>query len=99
MQKGPEIIIGRWLSLLKIPASVALVKSQVKSHPQYPSLVSITDTLDWLGIENMAVEIEKEQLQEISTPFLAYLGDDAGGFVIVENRNNPEKTYPGFFEK
>ncbi len=99
MQKGPETVVSKWLSLLNISVSYSLVKRQLKSHPEYPSLVSITDTLDWLGIENMAVEIEKDQLHEISTPFLAYLSGDEGEFVIVENRNDLEKTYPGFYEK
>ena len=43
-----------------------------QSHPNYPSLFAITDTFDLLSIENVAVKIPKEQIEDLPKEFLAY---------------------------
>lgn len=42
-----------------------------QSHPNYPSLYAITDTLNLLSIENIVVKIPKEQIEELPKHFLA----------------------------
>lgn len=49
------------------------VKLQLISHPDYPSLKSITDTLDYFGIDNIAVNVPIESLGELPNSFLALL--------------------------
>lgn len=88
-----------WLRELKIPVSKTYLKQQLHSHPDYRSLLSITDTLDELGIENAAVQIQKDQLHEVPTPFLAHLNGYVGEFVVVKNRDNVEQQFPGFYER
>jgi protein-disulfide isomerase/uncharacterized membrane protein len=90
-------ILYNWLREMKIPASKTYIRQQLLSHPDYPSLLSITDTLDYLGIENAAVQIEKDRLKEVPTPFLAHLNGRGGEFVLVKNRDNIEKEFPDFF--
>jgi len=92
-------LIADWLHQLDIPVSNNYVKSQLLAHPDYPSLASITDTLDELNIENTAIQIEKENLHEVPVPFLAHLRSNGGEFEIVKNRNDLEKQYPKFFER
>lgn len=41
------------------------------SHPNYPSVYAITDSLDAMSIENLAVKVPKEQWQELPESFLA----------------------------
>lgn len=41
------------------------------SHPNYPSVFAITDSLDVLSIENVAIKVPKEQLPELPESFLA----------------------------
>lgn len=93
----PEKTLKAWLSKLDIPVSATLLKQQMKSHPDYPSLLSITDTLDYLGITNTAVQVEREVLSEIDTPFLAHVNNSDEAFVICDNGESPEKKYPDFF--
>ena len=38
---------------------------QFQSHPNYPSALAISDTLNFLGIENSAYELDKEYWSEI----------------------------------
>lgn len=42
-----------------------------QSHPNYPSMYAITDTLNLLSIENIAIKIPKEQIEELPKQFLA----------------------------
>lgn len=98
MSRTPEKTLQAWLRRLNIPVSKALISRQLKGHPDYPSLLSITDTLEYLDIENAAVQVEKNLLHEVTTPFLAHLKTNGGEFVMAENRDTLEKTYPGFFD-
>lgn len=41
------------------------------SHPNYPSLFAITDSLHALSIENIAIKVPKEQLSDLPESFLA----------------------------
>lgn len=44
---------------------------QLLSHPEYPSLKAITDTLDYFGIENLTAHVPKETLGQLPRTFLA----------------------------
>lgn len=43
------------------------------SHPNYPSLFSITDTLTLLNIDNVAVNVPKDQFDQLPKSFLTYI--------------------------
>ncbi|MFM9908545.1 MAG: vitamin K epoxide reductase family protein [Chitinophagaceae bacterium] len=94
-----ETIICTWLSSLSIRISPRYLTQQLQSHSDYPSLLSITDTLQELAIEHAAIQIEKEQLPEIPVPFLAHLTGNGGEWVIIKNRDNLDKQFPHFFER
>jgi len=49
------------------------LRLQLLSHPEYPSTKSITDTLDYFGVENIAAVIPKEHLQQLPHSFLAFI--------------------------
>jgi ABC-type bacteriocin/lantibiotic exporter with double-glycine peptidase domain len=66
-------LLIRWLQKLNIPVSARYIKEKFLSHPDYPSLLSITDSLNELGIENAALVVDKEKLNEIPIPFLAHI--------------------------
>ncbi|MBS7254948.1 vitamin K epoxide reductase family protein [Flavobacterium branchiicola] len=55
------------------------------SHPNYPSLFAITDSLDLLAIENAAVRVSKEQIVDLPTNFLAYFKEE---LTLVEKFKN-----------
>lgn len=98
MAVGTETIVHNWLKEMKIPASKSYIRQQLLSHPDYPSLLSITDTLDELGIENAAIRIEKDKLQDMPLPFLAHLNGNGGAFAMVNTRDKLENQLPGFFD-
>jgi uncharacterized membrane protein len=55
------------------------------SHPNYPSVFAITDSLDMLSIENIAIKVAKEQLGELPNSFLAIFN---GVLVLVAKHEN-----------
>ncbi|WP_029271613.1 vitamin K epoxide reductase family protein [Flavobacterium sp. KJJ] len=55
------------------------------SHPNYPSLFAITDSLDLLSIENAAIRVPKEQIVDLPANFLAYFKDE---LILVERAKN-----------
>lgn len=68
------------------------------SHPNYPSLFSITDSLDLIGIENLSVKIPKEQFDALPTEFMCLFEDQfalvikKGDQVVVENEKGIQRT-------
>jgi uncharacterized membrane protein len=55
------------------------------SHPNYPSLFAITDSLDLLSVENAAVRVSKEQIVDLPSNFLAYFKEE---LILVEKAKN-----------
>lgn len=55
------------------------------SHPNYPSLFAITDSLDLLSVENAAVRVSKEQIVDLPSNFLAYFKEE---IILVEKAKN-----------
>lgn len=96
MHSSPEQILWRLLKSLKLPISRSYLVNKVKSHTEYPSLLSITDVLDDVGIENAALVVDKGRLHEIPTPFIAHTGTKGGEFILVKDINKILKKYPGF---
>ncbi|QHI36997.1 hypothetical protein IMCC3317_23680 [Kordia antarctica] len=59
---------------------------QLLSHPEYPSLKSITDTLDYFEIENLAATVPKEALSQMPTAFLALINSGEGDEVVLTEK-------------
>lgn len=85
------VILEKYLhanNYFRIPK--ADLKLQLISHPDYPSLKSITDTLDYFGIANIAVNVPKEALEELPASFLALLNhqenDDCAWVTKIKNK-------------
>lgn len=95
MAAKPEQIVHRWLRNLEIEVSPSLLSEKLQFHPNYPSLLSVTDSLDDLGIDNAALQIDKERLHEVPLPFLAH-NTNKGEFVIINNIEQQIKSNPDF---
>ncbi|WP_298516912.1 vitamin K epoxide reductase family protein [uncultured Kordia sp.] len=66
-----------------------LLNLQLLSHPDYPSLKAITDTLDYFEIENLAATVPKEALDQMPNCFLALVSGEKGDeVVLVEKKRN-----------
>ncbi|WP_424002743.1 vitamin K epoxide reductase family protein [Maribacter sp. IgM3_T14_3] len=73
-QKKSDSIAGVLFELFKsldIQITAKSIQGKLLQHPHYPSLFSISNTISNFGIENKAVRITSEQLEQVETPFLA----------------------------
>ena len=60
-----------FLRLLNIKVNNSSVDETLQNHPDWPSLLSISDALSKWNIPNAAGKIEKQDIERIPTPFLA----------------------------
>lgn len=84
--------ITDFLRYLRIPVSTAYCEQLIASHPNHPSLLSIVDTLDRLGIPNIAAKVEKSQLSELVFPYVLHLATRHGDFIAVRSERDLTKN-------
>lgn len=92
--------VSQWLKKLKIPVSESYVRLRLESHPDYPSLLAIKDTLEELNIPSNAYETDKTHLQQTRKPFLVHLNVGEGQllyFNSVEEAENKVKDFDKFW--
>ncbi|WP_024772411.1 vitamin K epoxide reductase family protein [Aquimarina macrocephali] len=62
---------------------------QLQIHPSYPSFQSITDTLDYFDIDNIAVEIPMDALDQLPKSFISLITvENAEEIVTVIKKND-----------
>lgn len=64
-----------YLKSQKIFVDIPEFKYQIETHPDYPSLLAISDTLTFFNIPNMAAKIFADQIENLPNSFMALLGD------------------------
>jgi len=93
-------ISEEYLKLYNLTIPDKYFKDRIISHPNYPSLLSLTDTLDELGIEYSAVKVEKSEIKELDFPLLCHIvnSDGSGDFEIFHSSSQVESD-ANLFEK
>lgn len=69
-------VVKKYLNLNNYHDQKELFEEAFLSHPNYPSLFAITDSLIHLSIDNLAVKIPKEQFIELPNSFMAIFKGD-----------------------
>lgn len=59
---------------------------QLESHPDYPSLLAIVDTLTFLGIKNNAFRVEKNNLNELPNTFISVYLTETGSEIVYTKK-------------
>ncbi len=59
------------------------VSNQLEKHPDYPSLLAISDVLTSFHIENSAYRVDNSSVLGLQTPFIAHTDLNTGDFVVV----------------
>lgn len=78
-----ETAIKQFLSKLNYEVSGSYLNYLIKSHPDYPSLLAISDSIRSLGIENEVVRVKGTDLPSLNFPYL----------VVNENKKNSKPVY------
>jgi uncharacterized membrane protein len=77
--------------LLNVKISATTLVKEIEEHPNYPSLLSISDLLNNYGIENIGIKIDPAKLEEIPVPFVTTVKGMKRGeevFTIVKEIGN-----------
>lgn len=90
-------IVVSYLKSCKLRINTAFIRKRLKSHPNYPSLISLTDTLTELGIEYKAVLADKDRITELQYPLLAHVENGCSSIFIevksVSEFQNDEELF------
>lgn len=79
-------VTTRFLRLLKVKVTGPTVNETLQNHPDFPSLLCISDSLHKWNIPNGATRIsDKQQLDELPVPFLAGFSKSDTPFVVVKH--------------
>jgi uncharacterized membrane protein len=78
-------IVKKYLNKNLFSDRVAAFETLFHSHPNYPSMYAITDSLELLSIENLVLKVPKEQLTGLPDSFLAFY---ANNFVMVSKKED-----------
>lgn len=63
---------------------------QFNSHPNYPSALAFSDTLNFLGLKNNAYELDKEYWDELPEEYMALVDNS---FSLVKKKGNDFTIY------
>ncbi|AZA79207.1 ABC transporter permease [Chryseobacterium sp. G0186] len=63
---------------------------QFNSHPNYPSALAFSDTLNFMGVKNDAYELDKEYWNELPEEFIAIVENS---FSLVKKSGNSYSVY------
>ena len=66
---------------------------QVQSHPDYPSLLAISDTLSFFKINNYAASLSKDEISKLPEYFVAYLNVELSEPTMFFVKKESEKNY------
>lgn len=81
---------------LNVKISDSTIKKEFEEHPDYPSLLSISDILSNYGIDNLSISIDTEKLYDIPTPFITQLKgkvNDLDFFTVVKQIKHDQTQY------
>jgi uncharacterized membrane protein len=93
-------LVKKYLEVNNYIDQKELFEEAFLSHPNYPSLFAITDSLSYLLIENLAVKIPKEQFVELPNSFMAIFKGDlvlvkkGASSILVENEQGKKLSLP-----
>jgi ABC-type bacteriocin/lantibiotic exporter with double-glycine peptidase domain len=91
------------LAHLKVAVTKISLLKDLQQHPDYPSLLSLSDVLTGYGVENISFKSSPDSLRKIPIPFIAQIkGENSQSkfFTLVDEIKdnsvhyyNPEKNY------
>ncbi len=91
-QNNPDAVVIKLLKNLKIDIASETIIAELDKHPDYPSLLAISDVLNNFAIENSAYRVEHNQLFNVPCPFIAHTHLNGGDFVLI-NKIEDDTVY------
>lgn len=84
---------------MKLRVSHGYIETQLISHPDYPSILSVSDVMEQLGLTVQVGKAKGEQLSHVPFPYLLHSKNHQSGFLLVDSEqvlsNQLEKLKSG----
>ena len=84
------------LQIHSIPVAESHLRLRLESHPDYPSLLAVQDTLEELSVNSCACNGTKEELKNENKPFLAHFNYREGHVQFFKDVATAEKKVKEF---
>ena len=86
-------VVPYFLRELKVKVTKSSVTETLENHPDYPSVLSIKDSLQSWGIKSRCYQITGDKLSQIPVPFITYLSQKEDRFTTVTQVSEGFVTY------
>ncbi len=86
-QDNAIAVVQRLIRHYKLPISKETIIEKLYTHPEYPSLKSICDSFNVWGIKNYPMRMDREELHETGSPFIAHINDGNEKLAFVPQLN------------
>lgn len=83
-----EKVILDYLQHLNISVSNTYFRKSVASHPEYPSILSVSDTLERIDIKHAVAKVQEEDLENIPFPFVLHLRRGQGQLLLIRSQQD-----------
>jgi len=93
IEDNTVFVIERIIRTLNLKITRGTIKDLLLSHPKYPTLKCVTDSLLNLGIVHYALQLDHEEIKSIGVPFIAHLQISNGQLAFIEKIENEKVTY------
>ncbi|MEM8937941.1 MAG: vitamin K epoxide reductase family protein [Bacteroidota bacterium] len=79
------IATRKLLGLMRVDSTIKSLKEKILAHSSYPSLLSISDTLNEYNVNNIAFKVDQSKIDELSTPCVVQVSKEGEPFFYVLN--------------
>lgn len=79
-----EMVVNQICKLHHITVTRSSIKKNIEEHPDFGSLLSVSDTLNNFGFETLSVKISINQLKKLPAPFIAQIRRKQKLFIVVK---------------
>jgi thiol-disulfide isomerase/thioredoxin len=81
-------LLNKYLKSLNFESQVIDFENAYTSHPNYPSLLAITDSLNKLEIENIAANVPLKHIEQLPLKFITVLNIESNDYYIISRKND-----------
>lgn len=81
-------VLAQFTRTLGIPVTRKSLSEQLEKHPDYYSMLALSEVLDNFNIPNAAYQVPHDQLAEVPVPFIATLADKS--FIVVTGMDDKQ---------
>src|SRR5580704_15777590 len=79
----PGAAVTKLLKYLEINIDADIINAELEKHPDYPSLLSVSDVLTTFNIENSAFRVSFDELINLPCPFVTHTNANGGEFLVI----------------